>query len=133
MSGAWGSGEFGAGSWGGGEGTLTLLGAFALRENVIRLAFSQPVYFSSILDPLDASNPEKYSVTAVSGTFGIDGSPARPVNAVRVTLPTEADGLIPAAVSRVVDAPRTQKTLGIHDRSARVDCSTQGLGVGDVA
>lgn len=102
-SGAWGSGNYGAGSWGGGVGPLSLESAKAIRENVLRLTFTTTLYYSSILDPEDTSNPEKFLVTPVSGTYGIDGEATRPVTAVRIGHPTVDDGILPGEVGRVFD------------------------------
>ena len=104
--GSWGSGPWGSGSWGGGGsgGVLTLLGVLAVRENVFRLEFSTGVYFSTILDPDDASIPEKYTVAPVAGTFGLDGNPARPLLVAEVLLPIDLPGGVPEAdVGRFVD------------------------------
>jgi hypothetical protein len=105
MSGAWGEGQWGEGPWGGGVtgSSLALLTAVAIKENVMRLTFTQPVYFSTYLDPADASNPAKYAVTAMPGTFGSDGSPARAVSVATVTLATTSDGVAQSAYGSVVD------------------------------
>lgn len=87
-SGAWGAGSWGSGSWGGGvSSVLTVLGAIAVRENVVRVIFSQPVYFSKILDPFDASNPTHFTVTPVDGTTDQLSQPTRDVTVVAVERP----------------------------------------------
>lgn len=88
MSG-WGSGSWGFSPWGFGTGPLQLLRAFAVRENVVRLFFDQPVYFTQVLDPGDGSNPRSYSVVAVPGIAG-DGDPTRTVNIIRAEIVKEA-------------------------------------------
>jgi|SRR5271166_772801 len=77
----WGGGLYGPSPWGGGpiSQSLTLNMALAVRENVVRLTFSIAPNFTEILDPYDASNPKRYSITPIAGTFGLDGLPARPV------------------------------------------------------
>lgn len=102
-SGIWGTSQWGMGSWGGSPGSFDLIAAIAYRENVVRLAFSRPVYFSSIYDEFDASDPHKYSMAAQTDTVGMDGTTARPVRVATVKLPDENDGIAPAALGRFVD------------------------------
>jgi len=78
MSG-WGSGGWGDSPWGSGDTELRLLRALAVRENTVRLTFSEPPLFNGILDAHDASNPDRYNFVPVAGTFGSDGLPTRPV------------------------------------------------------
>lgn len=83
--GAWGLGGWGTSGWGGpgaGDG-LEVVDARAVRENVVRVEFNQPPYFSSLLDPSDASSPERFAVTPVAGVAG-DGLPTRPVTPASV-------------------------------------------------
>ena len=83
----WGQGGWGQEPWGGAVGTgLQLVSALAVRENVIRLKFSHGVYFSRILDPGDASAIQRYTVTATTGTVGMDGSPVRAVAVVATAI-----------------------------------------------
>ena len=91
--GKWGSGAgWGATGWGGGGAgdALQLLAALAVRENVVRLYFSEPPKFTSLLDPSDAFNPSRYSIVPIDGTFGADERPTRAVT--------------PAAAAQVVAA-----------------------------
>lgn len=74
----WGSGPFGSGA----GGPLLLLTALAIRENVVRLGFSDAVYLSRLLDPPDASNPLRYAFAPVSTSVGAAGDAPRPVTAV---------------------------------------------------
>ena len=102
--GSWGSGSWGYGSWGGGGGgTLSLVGITAVRENVFRVEFSVPVYWTGILDPNDASPTTKWSITAVAGTVGMDGSPVRPLSVAEVYLPGLEDGVSREDFGRFID------------------------------
>ena len=71
---------------------LQLLGAVALRENMVRLTFSEAVYYSRWLDPYDAYCADRYVVTAVPGTVGIDGKPPRTVAPEMVEQPSAGGG-----------------------------------------
>lgn len=69
----WGSSAWGAGEWGsGGIDSLQLLGAQAVRENTVRLEFNAPPLFSGILDPADASNPDRYNVNPIELARDVD-------------------------------------------------------------
>ena len=59
---------------------LQLLGVQPVRENLMWLQFSEPPYFSGLLDPGDASNPDYYTITVVSGSIGGDDQPVRLVS-----------------------------------------------------
>jgi len=104
----WGAGEWGTTPWGGNQlGPLALEDAQATSENVIQLEFSRPVYFTGLLDPNDASQPDFYTVTPVAGTTGLDGSSARAVTVVQVDLvsaPGFASGQI---LALTLDRPMT--------------------------
>lgn len=87
--GGWGDSAWGGDAWGGGGTSIAgfgLVNAVAVAENVVRLEFTQPVYFSGYLDAQDASNPRKYTARAIGGTVGYDGENARAVNAAGVQL-----------------------------------------------
>lgn len=102
----WGSSAWGASAWGGApsSSTLSLLATLAVRENRIRLSFTQAIYFSTILDDDDGSKISKYSVVPVAGSRGLDDTPARTVNVIDVQLPTLADGIPSQAdYGRMVD------------------------------
>lgn len=87
MSG-WGSDRWGVGAWGGASlVSLQLIGAIAVRENVVRLVFSQPVYYSKIFDRYDASNAVHYAMTPVNGSLDGNEEPTRAVRVVDVALP----------------------------------------------
>ncbi len=99
MSG-WGSGPWGAGQWGAG-GAATAFGiveAVAIRENVVRVTFTETPLFDALLTANDASNPERFSVTPVPGTFGMDELPTRPVRPVRVEV-----AAVPLSFGAVLD------------------------------
>lgn len=98
---------WGSAPWGGGSGATTfgLLSAVAVRENVVRLLFSEPVYWSRWLDPYDGSRPELYAVGVVDGTVGIDGNEVREVSVIAVE-PSDPTPAAPVSeVDVVVDRP----------------------------
>lgn len=97
LSGGWGHGEWGAEFWGAGGSDLALLTARAVRENVVRLSFNHAPVFTGVLDPQDAANPERYSVTVVDG-IGLDGEAVRPVSPVLVE-----QAAVPGAAGAVLD------------------------------
>lgn len=110
MSGSWGSGSWGSGPWGGAGsgGGLQLLTALAVRENVVRLAFNEPVFFSTLLEPADASRVELYSVVPIPGSAGDDGEPTRPVSVVATALATGVPGATSGTVVDLfLDRPMT--------------------------
>lgn len=76
-----GSGPFGDGGVFGPTSVFFLEGAFAIRENVVRLQFSQPVQMSGLLDRFDGTLKTHYAFQEDDTTVGLDGSPARPVMA----------------------------------------------------
>ncbi len=59
--------------------SFDLVDVLAVRENVLRLTFSSPIYFSSVLDPGDASNADRYAIIPDASSLGSDGQPPRPV------------------------------------------------------
>lgn len=83
----WGGEAWGEDEWGSGDaGAFELLAVTPVRENVVRLGFSNPVYFSSLRDTGDASDPTHYVTEADTDTSGLDGLPTRPVNVLEVVL-----------------------------------------------
>lgn len=86
----WGSGAWGAMPWGAGAQAFGVDGASAVRENLVRVRFNSPLWFSRTLELGDASDPERYSVSPIEGTHGYDGSPARSVLVARVDLVVES-------------------------------------------
>ncbi len=107
VGGGWGAGAWGAMPWGGGSivlGALALVDAVAVRENVIRLEFTVPIYFSGILDPFDASDVARhFGIEVVTGTVGLDAEPVRGVRILAASLPTEADGISEEQFGRFLD------------------------------
>lgn len=89
---SWGDLPWGSTAWGGGPGPIALLAAIIVRENAVRLEFSQKVYLTHLLDPQDTT-PDKFTATPVDGTVGYDGSAARPVTIVRVEYAGTDDGV----------------------------------------
>lgn len=77
MSG-FGDSPWGSSPWGGGGG-FEVSSVVAQRENVIRVGFSEKIFYSALLDAYDASDIRKYAVAALSST-GLDGQPARAVS-----------------------------------------------------
>jgi len=98
----WGLGPWGGGGWGGpvSGGMLLALSVEARSENVLRVTFNMPVYFSGVLDPLDASNPDIWQASPVAGTVGYDGVAARSVMVVTVEAPAD---LVNVPVGSVLD------------------------------
>jgi len=95
----WGMLPWGAGPWGSGSGVaLQLQRALAVRENVVRLFFNEAPLFTRLLTPTDASNPERYTITAIAGSSGRDGQPTRDVRAVLVE-----QAAIPESFGSVLD------------------------------
>lgn len=141
--GVWGSGPWAIGTWGGAsEGVLTLLAAVPLRENMVRLVFSMPVYYSEILDRYDASDPEHYSIAVVDGTVDAIGNPTRAVNIIAVEQPgpTSDMPINPAEVGFYVDVILDRPmssfpagyTIGVRDlqdvnASSQIDNATINL------
>ncbi len=111
MSRGFGGSSWGSSTWGGASAlSLQLVDAVAISENLVQLRFTKPVYFSSILDVGDASDPAHYVVTVVAGGVGLDGSPARVVAVVSATLATDTlpTGATPGTVVDVTtDRPLT--------------------------
>jgi hypothetical protein len=87
---SWGFGPYGITPWGGPFTAapppvyLQLQSAEAIRENVVRLTFDNPIYFSRWHDPADGSFVNRYSISHDPAAIGIDGEPTRPVNVADV-------------------------------------------------
>lgn len=64
--------------------TISLVSALCVRENVARLTFDAPIYFTAVLDPGDASDLAHYALTPDLASIGGDGLPPRPVWPARV-------------------------------------------------
>lgn len=81
----WGSAPWGLGPWGAGAvDALELLGALAVRENVVRLSFNVAPHYTGLLTQNDAANPARYVLTPQGAPEAISGGPARPVLPVQV-------------------------------------------------
>lgn len=98
MSG-WGSSGWGEGPWGSGD-ELRLARVEPVRENVLRIEFTEAPYFSGILDPHDASNPSRYNITPDSSSTSGDGKPPRSVTPVLVEVFGGAGSIIDITVDR---------------------------------
>lgn len=123
--GGWGLGPWGQTQWGLGDAfvpALLLLGARAVRENLVRLSFTLPPTFSFLLDAHDASNPERYSIAPVGGTFGLDELPCRPVAFARAE-PAASNGGTALEVDLTTDRP-------LSPFPARYVVATEGLQAG---
>ena len=101
----WGAGSWGEAPWGSGDADLVLLGAVAVRENVVRFYFSVPPLFDNLGTANDAARADRYSVIAVSGV-GLDGEPVRPVTPVLAEVAADpgADG---TEIDVTLDRPMT--------------------------
>lgn len=100
----WGGGQWGGGIPGAGGSLLRLIGAFSLRENVIRLQFNDPVFFPMTLEPGDASDLVGYEVVTVGGV-GMDGQPIRAVSVAEIALadvPNPDGTLLDLSVDRML-------------------------------
>jgi hypothetical protein len=103
----WGSAPWGGGAWGSPvSATLQMNSAIAVAENAVQITFNLPIYWSSLLDGTDASQPALWSfIPLVGGTapIGRDGTPARPVSAASV----EQVGTSGRSVIVTLDRPLT--------------------------
>jgi len=100
---SWGKNSWGASAWGGGGGPIQFVNAIAIRDNVIRLEFTDTVYFTGLKQPEDGSQISKYTVTPVPGTIGYDGTEARAVSVAEVKVAQESDGVIAEDIGRFID------------------------------
>jgi hypothetical protein len=89
MSGGWGAGGWGLSPWGSGAENLRMVSAVAIRENLVRVSFSEPPKYTRDLDANDASDPRRFSIQVVPGTSGLDGAPTRPVRPCKVDVSRE--------------------------------------------
>lgn len=94
---SFGSGKFGVTPWGGyafvaPSTQAMLIAAEAIRENVVLLTFTEPMYFSRWLDPGDASQVSHYGISPDMNSVGIDGLPPRAVFPGKVVKPFDSDG-----------------------------------------
>jgi hypothetical protein len=104
----WGAGGWGSSPWGGSSGaSLRLVAAVALAENAVQLTFSLPLYYSELLDPADASQPQLYSVVPTAGSYGQDGAPARAVGVAAVAQGSVLGTRSGSVVVLTLDRPTT--------------------------
>lgn len=75
----------------------------AVAENVIRYKFSEVVYYSGLLDAMDASPRQKWSIVNDPTTTGLDGLPCRPVMPTSTYVPQVVDGIDPTEVGMYID------------------------------
>jgi len=108
----WGEAPWGSGPWGGGPGAgpLQIASVLAVSENLIRVEFTVPIYFTGLLVPSDAALPSNWAVEPQTQTTGQNGEPCRPVTVVAVARPPLAD--VPALdnpryVDLTIDRPMT--------------------------
>lgn len=84
---------------------LKLTDAYAVRENAIRLFFSEAPYYTQYLDPGDSWNPDYYTTSIVPGTIGLDNEPVRPVLPVVLAKVTPTTSI---QLDLTVDRPMTR-------------------------
>jgi hypothetical protein len=94
---SWGYGPWGLTPWGGpiaqgGPRMIALILAEPVRENVVRLTFDAPVYFSRWHDPPDAAFVDRYRIVEDATAIGLDGNPSRPVAIADVRRVMTSDG-----------------------------------------
>lgn len=100
----WGYGPWGETPWGAGMPVeFGIIAAQPIAENVVRIRFLKPIYFSGLFDQGDASYVNRYVIKPVDGTYGIEGDEVRPVTVVSVAL-ASTDGY---EVDVTVDRPFT--------------------------
>lgn len=109
MSG-FGAGGFGSTGFGTGGAMVpapafTLAAVTPIAENRLRLTYTEPVYYSGIGDPQDASQISKFSVAVVAGSTGLDGAPGRDVGVIASVLSpaSEVGALFGWCVDLVLD------------------------------
>ncbi len=84
-------------------GVITFVAAEAIRENAVRVEFSEVVHLSGLLEPKDASLVSHWAVTPDASTTGMAGDVARAVGVVRVEFADERDGVADADYGRFVN------------------------------
>ena len=110
-----GLGGFGFAPYGDGATTagsqFGLILAEAVRENVVRLTFDQPVYYSRWHDP--ASFVQRYAIAADPSAIGIDGNPTRPVAVAAVHRVPDSDRQIDVWTDRVMSPTGSRYTITV--------------------
>lgn len=84
---------------------MNFLDVQPVRENVLRVQFDLPVYWTGLLETNDASRAAKWAVTADSTSIGMSGDHARAVGVASVVL-TDGDAT-GCFVDVVLDRPLT--------------------------
>ena len=108
MGSGYGGAGWGSGGWGGPSSAAPkLLSALAVSENVVRLTFSGPIYYSGLLDYPDASNRRRYAFAPVAGTTGMDGTMAKPVSAASAAVYRQPGLLFGCVIDVTTDRPMT--------------------------
>jgi len=116
---SWGFGPWGVTPWG---ATFTLppvvtgialILAEPVRENVVRLTFDTPIYFSRWHDPPDAAFVDRYAISADPTAIGIDGEPSRPVLVADVKLVPGDGTQIDVWLDRAMSPTGSQYTVTV--------------------
>jgi hypothetical protein len=102
LSEGWGEGEWGGVPWGSGwvPEVTGDIGVAAIRENVVRVAFSTAILITALFNSKDSLNPSHYSITALEGA-GYDGEKIHPVGVIQAA-PVTGN---PNAVDLYTDRP----------------------------
>ncbi len=82
---------------------ISFLDALPIRENVVRVEFSEAVHLTRLYEAIDAARPEKWTMTPDTTTIGYSGDVARAVGIADVALATEEDGIEEADLGRFVN------------------------------
>lgn len=85
----------------------SLVSAIAVSENVLQLTFSQPVYFSGLLDIPDASSRKRYTLTPQPGSYGMDGTLAKPLGVASVQQVQTPNTYLGQVLNLTTDRPMT--------------------------
>jgi len=114
---SWGLSMFGSTPWGGGAGaTLQLAAAESIRENVVRLTFSEEVYLSGWRDALDGLRREKFSIAVDPATSDFNGVPARAVLLAAIErVPASFNRQIDLVTDRAMSHWPSQYTVRVRD------------------
>lgn len=86
---------------------LAVVSVMAVAENVIQVTFNEPIHYTGLLDPQDASVASLYVVTPVAGTVGYDGQPARAVSVLTATQGGQPGEIDPNVILLTLDRPMT--------------------------
>jgi len=91
--------------------------ALAIRENVVRITFDAQVKYTRILDPGDASDIERYSITPMAGTIGLDSELVRPVFPAaveRARVSMAAGSVLDVTTDRMMSPHPTQYRIAVN-------------------